>query len=150
MIATVQQGLRGRVWTSPGVRVYHLPSRLLFGKPVFDRNPAGNSQPEWSYRLLVTHYTNRAHRFRPRLRHARREARLSTSCTTASFPNPTHATESDFIEAADSQPPVKPPKCVRKHERYGQDPCPQNGYMRGLAQIEAADTADQHVGCGKG
>src|ERR1039458_7187274 len=58
------------------------------------------------------------------------------------------AAGSDLIENAGSQPPVKPAKCVREHERHDQDPRPQDGYVQGPAQIEAADTTDQHVASG--
>jgi hypothetical protein len=59
------------------------------------------------------------------------------------------AAGSDLIENAGSQPPVKPAKCVREHERHDQDPRPQDGYVQGPAQIEAADTTDQHVASGE-
>src|ERR1039458_1004013 len=58
------------------------------------------------------------------------------------------AAGSDFIKNAGTQPPVKPAKCVREHERHDQDPRPPDSYVQGPAQIEAADTTDQHVASG--
>src|SRR5580692_6401186 len=46
---------------------------------------------------------------------------------------------------AGSQSPVEPSECVGKHERLKQDARPEHQHMPGLAQIEAADTTDEHV-----
>ena len=51
--------------------------------------------------------------------------------------------------SAGLQPAVEPPECVGKHERHEQNAHPEGDHMLGLAQIEAADAADEQVGDGK-
>jgi len=58
---------------------------------------------------------------------------------------PEQAGRIDLIGKASSLPPVEPSECVGEHERHDQDARPEDEHVLGLAQIEAADTADEHV-----
>ena len=48
-----------------------------------------------------------------------------------------------------SQPAVEASECAGQHERHEQNARAENKYMPGVAQVEAADTADEQVGDGK-
>ena len=44
---------------------------------------------------------------------------------------------------------MEPSEGVGQHQRHHQDARPEDKYVPGLAQIEAADPADEQVGDGK-
>jgi hypothetical protein len=55
----------------------------------------------------------------------------------------------DLVAKAGSQPSVEPSEIVGKIQRHDQDARPEHQHVRGLAQIEAADTTNQEVSDGK-
>jgi ABC-type nickel/cobalt efflux system permease component RcnA len=48
-----------------------------------------------------------------------------------------------------SQPPVETSEDMGEHERHDQDACAEDEHVGGLAQIEAADAADEQVADGE-
>jgi hypothetical protein len=53
------------------------------------------------------------------------------------------------LSAADSQPPVERSEIVSKIQRHDQDAGSEDEHVQNLAQVEAADTADEQVSHGK-
>src|ERR1039458_270534 len=62
----------------------------------------------------------------------------------------TAARENSGLNSMDgSHPAVEASECAGQHERHEQDARSEHKHMPGVAQVEAADTADEQVGDSK-